>query len=313
MMVEKSLLDRYVEESSLKMNEKSKQHIRTLLTRFFNLKPDIAYNDLSRQDLIEMLSALNSTSINTFNSEKSKVNDFMKWMMEEGYGTDQPLKNLWSISFFDLDRSHLYDRYYFRDFTELYDTMNDAFSDRGSEFDTFRSAAILVWFGIELKYLSDMLKENVHEDDGYVVHPVTKEKIILPPIAIKFLAEYRDSDTYDSNKFGGSVMVYANSRFLFRSYKNAQFTTPTLTNISSSANRVADEIGKTFQWNKIYLNGIYNRIYQYEQEHGDLLRNDFDKLKVLFGKPELKDTAQHKLDIARKFEEYQEFKEHMYS
>ena len=32
----------YVEESSLKMNEKSKQHIRTLLTKFFGMKPDAA-------------------------------------------------------------------------------------------------------------------------------------------------------------------------------------------------------------------------------------------------------------------------------
>lgn len=312
-MVNNLVMDRYVEESSLKMNEKSKQHIRTLLTKFFGMKPDVAYNDLTRQDLIEMLSAFNATSIITFNSEKSKMNDFMKWMVEEGYGTDEPLKILGDITFFDLDRSHLYDRYYFRDYEELHNTMDEAFSERGSEFDTFRSAAVLVWFGIEIKYLSNILKEDIYEDKGYVVHPETKEKIMLPPLAMYVLINYRDSDTYYSSKFGGSVMTYAKSKFLFRSYKNAQFTTAQITNISSSANRAAEEIGKTFQWNKIYLNGIYNRMYQYEQEHGDLSRSDFDKLKVFFGKPDLKPTSQHKMDMARKFEEYQEFKEHMYS
>ena len=312
-MVNNLVMDRYVEESSLKMNEKSKQHIRTLLTKFFGMKPDVAYNDLTRQDLIEMLSAFNATSIITFNSEKSKMNDFMKWMVEEGYGTDEPLKILGDITFFDLDRSHLYDRYYFRDYEELHNTMDEAFSERGSEFDTFRSAAVLVWFGIEIKYLSNILKEDIYEDKGYVVHPKKKKKIMLPPLAMYVLINYRDSDTYDSSKFGGSVMTYAKSKFLFRSYKNAQFTTAQITNISSSANRAAEEIGKTFQWNKIYLNGIYNRMYQYEQEHGDLSRSDFDKLKVFFGKPDLKPTSQHKMDMARKFEEYQEFKEHMYS
>lgn len=126
-MVDNLVMDRYVEESSLKMNEKSKQHIRTLLTKFFGMKPDVAYNDLTRQDLIEMLSAFNATSIITFNSEKSKMNDFMKWMVEEGYGTDEPLKILGDITFFDLDRSHLYDRYYFRDYEELHNTMDEAF------------------------------------------------------------------------------------------------------------------------------------------------------------------------------------------
>ena len=221
-MVDNLVMDRYVEESSLKMNEKSKQHIRTLLTKFFGMKPDVAYNDLTRQDLIEMLSAFNATSIITFNSEKSKMNDFMKWMVEEGYGTDEPLKILGDITFFDLDRSHLYDRYYFRDYEELHNTMDEAFSERGSEFDTFRSAAVLVWFGIEIKYLSNILKEDIYEDEGYVVHPETKRKIMLPPLAMYVLINYRDSDTYDSSKFGGSVMTYAKSKFLFRSYKNAQ-------------------------------------------------------------------------------------------
>ena len=89
-MIDKTLIDKYVEESSLNMNEKSQRHIKVLLTRFFSLKPDVAYSDLTRQNLIEMLSALNATSINVFNSEKSKVGDFMKWMLEEGHGTDQP-------------------------------------------------------------------------------------------------------------------------------------------------------------------------------------------------------------------------------
>lgn len=67
-MIDKTLIDKYVEESSLNMNEKSQRHIKVLLTRFFGLKPDVAYNDLTRQNLIEMLSALNATSINVCNA-----------------------------------------------------------------------------------------------------------------------------------------------------------------------------------------------------------------------------------------------------
>ena len=50
-MVDNSIMDRYVEESSLKMNEKSKQHIRTLLTKFFGIKSDVAYNDLTLTEI----------------------------------------------------------------------------------------------------------------------------------------------------------------------------------------------------------------------------------------------------------------------
>lgn len=312
-MIDKTLIDKYVEESSLNMNEKSQRHIKVLLTRFFSLKPDVAYSDLTRQNLIEMLSALNATSINVFNSEKSKVGDFMKWMLEEGHGTDQPFKNLKDITFFDVDRCHLYDRYYFKDYNDLNQTVDKAFSDRGSEFDTFRSAITLVWFGIEIKSLPDILKEDVHEDEGYVVHPTTKGKITLPPLAMHFVVQYRDADHYDSNKFGGSVMAYANSKYLFRSYKNAHFTVSQITNISSSANRVSETIGKTFQWNKIYLNGLYSRIYEHEQEHGSLAKTDFDRLKVLFDMPDIEATQQNRAKLIRMFEVYREFKEYMFS
>jgi len=312
-MIEKTLIDKYVEESSMNMNEKSQRHIKVLLTRFFSLETDIAYSDLTRQNLIEMLSALNATSISVFNSEKSKIGDFMKWMLEEGHGTDQPLKNLRDITFFDVDRCHLYDRYFFRDYNVLNQTLDMVFSDRGSEFDTFRSAIILVWFGIEIKFLPDMLKEDVNEDEGYVIHPTTREKITLPPLAMQFVVKYRDADHYNSNKFGGSVMVYANSKYLFRSYKNAHFTVSQITNISSSANRVAERIGKTFQWNKIYLNGIYSRMYEYEQEHGSLKKTDSENLKVLFGKPDIETTQQNRAKLIRMFKVYCEFKEYMFS
>lgn len=312
-MAVKTLIDKYVEESSLNMNEKSQQHIKVLLAKFFSLKPDVAYSDLTRQDLIEMLSALNATSINVFNSEKSKVGDFMKWMMEKGHGTDQPLKNLKGITFFDVDRCHLYDRYYFKDYNDLSQKLDRVFSDRGSEFDTFRSAITLVWFGIEIKFLPDILKEDVHEDEGYVFHPITREKISLPPLAMHFVVQYRDTDNYDSNKFGGSVMAYADSKYLFRSYKNDHFTVSQITNISSSANRVSERIGKTFQWNKIYLNGLYSRIYEHEQEHGNLEKTDFDKLKILFDKPDIEATQQNKAKLIRMLEVYREFKDYMFS
>lgn len=314
MMIDEALINRYIEESSSNKSEKSKREEKVLLLKFFSVRPDIPYNDLTRQDLTEMLSALNSTSIKkTSTANKSRVKKFMVWMVKESHGTDQPLKHLQSITFSDIDRSYLYDRYYFRDYEELHDTIDDVLYNRGSEFDTFKSAAILVWYGIELKYLPDILKSDINEDECSVIHPATQKKIILSRLAMSVLTLYRDSDRYDSSKYGGSIIKYKQSQFLFRTCRNAHLTEVQIRNISGPVNRLADEIGKTFQWNKIYLNGLYNRIFQYEQENGELQRTDFNKLKILFEKPDLKETAQHRMDMARKFDEYQEFKKCMYS
>ena len=68
------------------MNEKSKRQIEVFLTKFFDLKPDVSYNDLTKQDLIDMFSQLVIISANSFFTYKSKINDFMKWTYEQGYG-----------------------------------------------------------------------------------------------------------------------------------------------------------------------------------------------------------------------------------
>ena len=310
-MIEKSVMDRYIEESTLKMNECSKRQIEVFLTKFFSFKEDVEYNDLTKQDLIDMFSELTLMSANSFYTYKSKINDFMKWMKEQGYGSEQVLKNLSDVQFTDINRSGFYNTYYFRDYDDLFNTIDVVFKQRGTEFDTFKSAALLVWFGIDIKDVPQILKNDLDEDEGTIIHPGTKEKIKLPANAVYLLARYRDAQTYDSRKFGGRALTYVDSQYLFRSYKNAYFTTKQINYFSISANNVAEEFGKIFQWNKIYLSGIYNRIYEYELQHGNIGRTNYDVLKTFFVGDD-KMTKQRKTDLSRKYEEYQEFKEYMY-
>lgn len=307
-MIDPILLEQYIEDSSMMMNDDSRQNLQNFLVRFFNQKPDKEYSELVRQDFVDMFSQLKILSTNSFESYKSKVGDFMKWMYENGHSTDQQLKEIRDVSYTDLSRRDYFDTYYFRDFDDLYDTMDKAFDGRGTEFDTFRAAAILVWFGIELKELPEMLKKDILEDECCVIHPVTKEKFPLSRLAVDFLAKYRDADNYDSSKFGGTVMVYVATQYLFRTYKNAHMTYKDLSYTSNVVNKLAEEIGKTFNWKTIYLSGIYYRIFQYEQEHGEISRYNYDVLKALFQKDDADLTPNRKRNLSQKYDEYLEFK-----
>lgn len=308
MMIDPALLEQYLDESSAMMNDDSRQNLQKFLIRFFNQKPEVEFTSLVRQDFIDMFSQLKILSTVSFESYKSKVGDFLKWMYENKYSTDQQLREIRNVTYTDLDRTDYFDTHYFRDFNDLYNTMDKAFEGRGTEFDTFRAAAILVWHGIELKNLPDILKRDVLDDEDSIIHPVTKEKFLLFPLASDFLAKYRDSNSYDSNKFGGITMVYVASQYLFRSYKNAYLTFAQLSNISNTANRVSEEIGKVFNWKTIFLSGIYYRINQYEQEHGEIDRYDYDVLKKLFQKDCEKLTPNRKRNLSQKYDEYLEFK-----
>ena len=78
------------------------------MIKFFGLKPSIEFPDLTKKDLIEMYSQLNHTSTNSFITHKSKINDFAKWMYEQGYGSVQLLKDISDLQFSDINHNYLF-------------------------------------------------------------------------------------------------------------------------------------------------------------------------------------------------------------
>jgi integrase len=313
-MIQQGIFEQYSEESSFNMNETSKRNISALLVRFFGLKPDVPYDNLTRQDLIDMFSMSSLMTNNTFNSYKSKINDFMKWMCETGNGTDAPMNQLRDIYFNDINRSEYYSKFYFRDYEDLLGYMKAAFTGRGTEFDTFRSAATLIWYGIDVNNLCDILKKDINEDENTVIHPVTGKPIKLCEIAMSVLVSYRDAESYDSNKFGGTTLRYQESEYLFRSYKNAVFSVKQFNSLVTSANKAAADIGKIFRWNRIYLSGLYYRIHQYEDLNGKIDRTDYDTIKKLFGMTDIQSyTTNTRHILSSKYDEYAEFRDFMYN
>ena len=310
-MIDQSILDKYLDESSFNMNETSIQKTRLVVAKFFSCKKDIEYNDLKKEDFVDMFSQAACMSINSFLSYKSTINDFIKWMHEQGYGSEQFVIDFAKIQYSDVNRSAFYEKYYFEDLDDLFDTIENVFSDRGTEFDTFKAAAFLIWYGIEPKVVPDILKENLNDDEGTILNPSTGQKILLSKDVSHFLVEYKNADTYDSRKFGGRILPYVESKYLLRTYKNAHLSTKQLSSIQSSTINIAEEHGKQFQWKRIELSGLFYRVYQYEQEHGEIDRDDFNTLKTIFNMSgEL--LPQRKTELLRKLSEYQEFKTYMY-
>lgn len=306
-MIDQVIIQKYIDASCGNRNEASKSNLTILLAKFFSLSPCSSLDDLSQQDLIQMLAASSIMSMNTFDSYKSKIKGFLQWLCHSGDCSEQLVKDWQNIYFSDIDHSDFYDRYYFKDYAELCDTIQSVFGDTSSEYDTFKSAATLVWFGIDIKDLPNILKDDLHENAGYIIAPATKRKIYLPKAAVKQLESYKTADAFVSAKFGGCTIPYADSQYLFRSYKNEQFTVAQLTNISAAANRAAADCGKTFQWNRIFLSGLYKRLLDTENQFGEIGKTNYDKLRDFFG-----ESLSEQI-LSQKYKEYLAYREYMYS
>lgn len=313
-MLDLALIEKYISDTFLNNsdNNKYKQETFNIINRFFNMT-DVAYDDLTRQDMLDIYSQLAIMKMNVFQSHKSKISDFMKWMYETGNGSIKPLEEIREIFFENVDRTAFYDTYYFENLADLNGLMEDVFGKDVCDFSTFRCAALLVWHGIPVKHLPDILKSDF-KDDGTITDPFTGEVFHISPMVIPYLRNYRDADTFDSGKFGGMTVPYKQTQYLFRTYKSAHMTDKQLINTSSNAIKAAAETGRIFQWERIYDSGLYYRVHEYEKLHGNVSRNDYELLRELFKMDHIDLTKQRqRYYLSQKFDEYQEFKRYKYS
>ncbi len=313
-MLDLDLIEKYISDTFLNNsdNNKYKQETFNIINRFFNMT-DVAYDDLTRQNMLDIYSQLAIMKMNVFQSHKSKISDFMKWMYETGNGSIKPLEEIREIFFENVDRTAFYDTYYFENLADLNGLMEDVFGKDVCDFSTFRCAALLVWHGIPVKHLPDILKSDF-KDDGTIVDPFTGEVFHISPMVIPYLRNYRDADSFDSGKFGGMIIPYAQTQYLFRTYKTAHMTDKQLINTSSNAIKAAAETGRIFQWERIYDSGLYYRVHEYEKLHGNVSRNDYELLRELFKMDHIDLTKQRqRYYLSQKFDEYQEFKRYKYS
>lgn len=313
-MLDLDLIEKYISDTFLNNsdNNKYKQETFNIINRFFNMT-DVAYDDLTRQNMLDIYSQLAIMKMNVFQSHKSKISDFMKWMYETGNGSIKPLEEIREIFFENVDRTAFYDTYYFENLADLNGLMEDVFGKDVCDFSIFRCAALLVWHGIPVKHLPDILKSDF-KDDGTIADPFTGEVFHISPMVIPYLRNYRDADSFDSGKFGGMIIPYAQTQYLFRTYKTAHMTDKQLINTSSNAIKAAAETGRIFQWERIYDSGLYYRVHEYEKLHGNVSRNDYELLRELFKMDHIDLTKQRqRYYLSQKFDEYQEFKRYKYS
>ena len=309
-MIDKSVIERYVEESSLKMKVKSKKSAEYLLNLFFRQKEFSQFSDLTRDDFIEMYSSLRMIEYNSFETHKSKLKDFVIWMFENGYGTQEQIDMISSLNYSDINIDYLYDMCYFSDCTDLFTTLDMVFEECKEEFDTFKVSAILVWMGLELEDIVNLQKSALIETEGIIIHPRTQDHLIVPApkFIMDFLVKYRDADSYESNKMGGRIVPYMETVYLIRSYKNAYYTRQKLLHSPAATKKYAEQYGKLFQWKSIQLSGLYYRINEFEKENGSI-QSDLDMLCSFFcpgNKPKLSKVA-----LVKKYRKYEDFKEHM--
>lgn len=301
-----SLINKYI--AHLKKSGKPEYGIRNtnsiLLNFFKDVKTDFKY--LTTQDMILAYEELDLLSTDAFRTYKTTIINFLRWTDENGHPSQHLVKAMQEIRPNDVVGLYkTYAKSFFKDLDDLLNILR--FADKYN-LDTFRCGALLVWCGINVEDLIDILKTDLDEDNNTIIHPITKEPFQIPPIVTAYLSNYRDK-----------TVGCKPSDYLFRNSRSAHLTVARMIKTSSNANRaLVDICPKTFKWTSIYLSGLYYRIHEYEKGFGaiahknlvlfeniQLTNAQYEMLKQFFGNKPV-------LELREDYVQYLRFKNCMY-
>ena len=286
-------------------------------------KPISEYN---REDFVEIISNFNTFTTNTFVKTKSNIHSYFEWLMSRGEMSEEQLKIFSDIHFKDFNVTDSYSLYYFKDFNELYTSLEEAIKfrteddDDEGEFDTLRAIDYLSWYGFTLEDLTNVLKKDIDRDRPIVYRGKNRISITVDEKCIEFLRAYAGTNTFMSRRYGRgkSEVSYRRTEYLIRTDRSEQLNSAAIRAISSRINADSDEIGKVFTIKKIFLSGMYSRAYLDELENGELSKTDNARLIKLFdsdnsqSKDKLSPSDKNKVKNFR-FNEYEKFKSVFYS
>lgn len=308
-MIEESILKKYMEDSSAMMNDKSRYQVESNLRQLFN-SVDTPCTEMKRQDFIDIFAKQDMTSNNTFYPYKSKMIDLLLWMKENDFDTETALRELQSVRYEDTSRSGIYDTYYFASYEDLFQAMQVVFLNR-EEFETFKVTATMVWCGITLDSAINILKSDFDENAGTITDSSTGKVVVIPAIALDMFKDYKYATTFRSERFGNALLSYRDSKYLLRSYKSEHLNKASISRSAITVNELSSIVDKKFRWGSIYQSGVYYRLHQYEQEHGEIGRTNAEVLSQFFDTDT--EASRAKYALSNKYDQYCEFRDYIYS
>lgn len=261
----------------------------------------------TRDDFIRLISDLNTSSIQGFLADKSRIKKYLEFLLENGVVDESVIESLVSIKYDDIDTSQVYEANFFKNFQDLQDaidtTLDAADKVDDSIFATQIAAIYMAWCGVQLEDALAMMKSDVKED-----HIIAGGQVIYPNQTImNFLTEYRDATEYRSAARGIITLRYVQTNYLFRTVRSAHIDTPKVMRIfiRNFGRSDSDQNANMFHYDKVYWSGQYHRAYLYECTNGTIRQGDMETISKIFNEKYISvSVANKRLQSYRKFVDY---------
>lgn len=324
------MLELYLAEKNEGINDENARINTNFYKRFISvLIKNKKLSTYTKDDFITVLIGMNLMTNGSYLQAKSLILDYLIWSEKRGEVRATQIKEFSEISFDDIDLTALYSKYYFKNFNELWMSVELAIQsylqreENTEEFDNFRCAAYLSWYGFSPAEITEIKKNDLDYEKAVVYkgEGENRQAIKVCDKCMALLWKHKKAEWYISIKSGhynGNEMFkykYVDSQYLMRSYKKEHFLTPNVNSLSDVINKGSINAPKVFTFKRIKLSGMYYRAYFEETENGQLLNNDYDRLAKLFMPEKVGKLTNSDKSILRykRLAEYEKYKQIFYA
>jgi len=135
------------------------------------------------------------------------------------------------------------------------------------DFINVRVAIYLLWIGINANDIINIKKEHINLQESKIFIEKTKEYVLIDEHSLYFLERYLNIKQF--RVFPKTRINCVDSTYLFRNHLTSQMTLQSFSNTLARFNVSLVKYNKQFTAPRLYLNGIYSRIYELEQKGYD--------------------------------------------
>ena len=225
---------------------------------------------------------------NSVFQKKSFIKSYLIWGYNNNLINIQVIRELEEVKNNNVSKNNVFGNY-FKTFTDLQNTLNLIISRKdvirseslNLQIMTVKIAIYLAWFGIKLKDVCEIRKDQVNEKHNQIYIESENVYVNIPQDIMQEIVEYRDLEGHRTREEIEETL--GDSNMLMKSVRHAKLAPTHISTLISKLLNSEENDYKQFSYQKIYWSGIYSRAHIYEQEHDRFKAGDTDVLRKVFG------------------------------